>query len=169
MNNKSSMPSFAGFHPVRSDQVFKERVHDAYKAKGKLHEPSVCDQCGAVFQAGRWQWAKTPSDAYTTTCPACHRIHDHFPAGYVTLEGEFFQSHHDEIMNLVNNEEKREKAEHPLQRIMAVERKGDEVMVTTTDIHLARRIGDALHHAYQGDLKYHYNQDQNLLRVHWTH
>lgn len=166
MNAKSAL---AGFHPIRRDRLLQEQVHDSYKSKGKLAEPSVCAQCGAVFHAGRWQWSKAPANAHETTCPACHRIHDHFPAGYITLQGEFFREHHDEIMNLVHNEEKRERAEHPLKRIIAVESKGNEVLVTTTDIHLARSIGDALHHAYQGDLEYHYNSEQNLLRVGWVH
>jgi hypothetical protein len=39
--------------------------------------------------------------------------------------------------------------------------------VTTTDIHLARGIGDALHSAYKGELEYHYNKEENLLRVEW--
>jgi hypothetical protein len=72
-------------------------------------------------------------------------------------------------MRLVRNEEQREKAEHPLQRIMDIEDSGSEAIVTTTDIHLARRIGEAVHHAYQGELEFHYNPDENLLRVHWTH
>ena len=40
--------------------------------------------------------------------------------------------------------------------------------VTTTDAHLARRIGDALRHAYKGALEYRYNRDANLLRVRWS-
>jgi len=52
---------------------------------------------------------------------------------------------------------------------MAVEEKDGATLVTTTDIHLARGIGEALHHAYQGELQYHYNPEQNLLRVNWTH
>ena len=52
---------------------------------------------------------------------------------------------------------------------MAVEEKDGTALVTTTDIHLARSLGDALHHAYQGELEYHYNLEQNLLRVNWTH
>ena len=36
----------------------------------------------------------------------------------------------------------REKREHPLNRIMAIEREGDALVVKTTDIHLPRRIGD---------------------------
>lgn len=159
-----------GFRKIsRNDGIFKERVHDAYKAKGKLREPSVCSQCGAVFHKGRWQWLDAPPDAHRTVCPACNRIHDHFPAGFLTLKGDFFRSHHDEIMNLVKNLEKHERAEHPLKRIMAVEEKDGTTLVTTTDIHLARSLGDALHHAYQGDLEYHYNDEQNLLRLKWVH
>lgn len=151
------------------DNLFKERVHDAYKLKGKLPEPTVCPQCGAVFHEGRWQWIKAPAGAHKETCSACHREHDHFPAGFVTLQGLFFNTHRDEIMHLVHNEEKRERTAHPLQRIMAVEDQGYSTLVTTTDIHLARSIGVALHHAYKGELKYHYNDEQNLLRVSWTH
>ena len=159
-----------GFHQIkRHDGIFKERVHDAYKAKGKLPEPAVCMQCGAVFHEGRWQWGTTPANAHRETCPACHRVHDHYPAGFLTMKGEFFRSHRDEIMHLVRNHELHERAEHPLKRIMAIEEKGDSTLVTTTDIHLARGIGEALHHAYQGELDFHYNPEQNLLRVGWTH
>lgn len=159
-----------GFHPIsRHDNLFEERVHDAYKSKGKLKEPSVCDQCGAVFHHGRWQWISRPEKAHKTTCPACHRIHDRFPAGFLTLHGEFYQAHQTEIMHLVRNHEKRERAEHPLQRIIAIEDRNGKTIVTTTDIHLTRGIGEALHHAYQGELNYHYNPEQNLLRVDWLH
>ena len=160
----------AGFRQIhRQDGIFQEQVHDAYKAKGKLPEPSVCPQCGAFFHQGRWQWGDAPAGAHHETCPACHRIHDHFPAGFLTLEGPFFLGHKHEIMQLVHHHEQRERTEHPLQRIMAVEDQGDTVLVTTTDIHLARGIGEAVHHAYQGELDFHYNPEENLLRVHWTH
>jgi NMD protein affecting ribosome stability and mRNA decay len=166
MSTRSIPP---GFHPIRSTHLLQEQVHDAYKIKGKLAEPTACPQCGAVFLSGRWQWNKAPANAHQHTCPACQRIHDHFPAGFVTLDGSFYTSHRDEIMHLISNEEKREKADHPLQRIMATEEIDGALHVTTTDIHLARRIGEALHHAYQGTLDYHYNPEQNLLRVSWTH
>jgi hypothetical protein len=168
MGTHSSMPS--GFHQIpRHDGIFKEYVHDAYKLKKKLPEPTVCPECGAVFHAGRWQWMKEPTDAHREICSACHRVHDQYPAGYLTLQGTFFLSHREEIMNLVHNEEKRERSEHPLKRIMAVEEKDGKTQVTTTDIHLARGIGEALYHAYQGELNYHYNPEENLLRVSWTH
>ncbi len=158
----------AGFHSIRHDLLPLETVMDSYKARGKLSEPTVCIDCGAVFHAGRWQWLGKPRDAHQTTCPACHRVHDRFPAGYVTLAGEFFDQHEQEIMQLVKNRETQEKPEHPMQRIMDIEKTKQGTLVTTTDIHLARGIGEALHHAYQGELDFHYNPDQNLLRVTWS-
>lgn len=150
--------------------IFQEHVHDAYKSSAKLPEPTVCPQCSAVFHQGRWQWRQAPAGAYSETCPACHRIHDHYPAGFLTLQGEFFHAHRDEVMSLVRNVEKHQRTEHPLKRIMEVEdKKGGGVLLTTTDSHLVRGMGEALHRAYQGELKFHYNQEENLLRVSWTH
>lgn len=157
------------FQPIRHDRLLQEQVHDAYKARGKLKEPSVCKQCGAVYHKGRWQWLATPEDAHAEICPACHRILDHYPSGFVSIKGDFFLQHRDEIMSLIFNQEKREKAAHPLKRIMGVEAKTNEILVTTTDIHLARSIGDALHRSYQGKLEYSYNEAENLLRVEWLH
>ena len=50
-----------GFQKIpRQDNLFQERVHDAYKARAKLPEPSVCSQCGVVFirDAGSGCWPR---------------------------------------------------------------------------------------------------------------
>ena len=47
------------------------------------------------------------------------------------------------------------------------EEQDDKLMITTTDIHLARGIGEALEHAYRGELAFHYNKAEYLLRVRW--
>ncbi|MFZ5509953.1 MAG: BCAM0308 family protein [Pseudomonadota bacterium] len=156
-----------GFHPVRHDRLIQEQEHDAYKSRTKLPEPTVCPQCGAVFHEGRWQWLPRPSQAHEHVCPACQRIEDHFPAGFVHISGDFFTQHKDELLHLVKNEAEREGAEHPLKRIIATEVEDSGILVTTTSIHLARRLGEALHHAYQGELEFHYNEEEKLLRVFW--
>lgn len=38
--------------------------------------------------------------------------------------------------------------EHPLSRIMGIERRPEGLVISTTDTHLPRRIGEALKHAY---------------------
>lgn len=155
------------YHPVRHDRLIQEREHDTYKAREKLPEPTVCPDCGAVFHNGRWQWAPRPESAHQERCPACHRIHDKFPAGHVHLTGDFLGQHREDLLHLVKKQGELEGAEHPLERIMGIEDEDGGVYVTTTSIHLARRIGEALHHAYHGDLDFHYNDEEKLLRVHW--
>ena len=156
-----------GFQSIRRDQLRPEREHDSYKLQRKLPEPAVCPDCGAVYHAGHWQWKERPADATEVVCAACHRIRDHFPAGFVHIEGPFFQGHRDEVTSLLQHHESHAKAEHPQERIIAIEDTPDGALVTTTDIHLARNLGEALHDAYQGELEFHYNDAEKLLRVHW--
>jgi NMD protein affecting ribosome stability and mRNA decay len=143
-------------------------MHDSYKSGRKLPEPTRCPDCDAVFQSGRWVWGSAPAAAHLERCPACHRIHDNFPAGFLTLKGAFLGAHRDEILHLMRNQEAKEKAEHPLQRIMAIVASIDGVSITTTDTHLARGLAQALHRAYKGELEFHYNKEDNLLRATWS-
>ena len=50
---------------------------------------------------------------------------------------------------------------------MKIEDQADGVLVTTTDIHLARKIAEALHDAFKGEPGFHYNQEETLLQVKW--
>lgn len=160
-------PPPAGYHPVRRNQLREESEHDAYAHQYKPTEPAVCPDCGCIFHAGRWQWGVPKKDATEIICPACHRIRDRFPAGFVHIGGEFFADHRGELTHLIRHHEEKTRTEHPLKRIMNIEDEDDGILVTTTDIHLARDLGDALHNAYQGELEFHYNDAENLLRVHW--
>jgi NMD protein affecting ribosome stability and mRNA decay len=121
-----------------------------------------------VFHGGGWQWMDAPAGAQEVVCPACMRIRDEFPAGFLALSGDFLAEHEEEIRQLISNHEDKEKSQYPLQRIMDIEDTADGLMVTTTDMHLARGIGEALHKAYQGELEYRYNPGQALLRVSWS-
>lgn len=167
MNLQTSAP---GFQPIRRDQLRPEREHDTYKRQHKPPEPSVCPDCGAIFHGGRWQWGLRRPDSTEIVCPACHRIKDDFPAGFVHVKGAFFALHREEILSLIRHHAEKARAEHPLARIMTIKENltdTDGILITTTDIHLARDLGEALHHAYQGELEFHYNEAEKLLRVHW--
>jgi len=153
---------------LRTDFRIKEHETDGYGLPGKLPDPTACPECGAMFRNGRWTWGEPPADAHRTACPACRRIADDYPAGVVVAEGEFAAGHVEEILGLARNLEEREKREHPLKRIMSVSDPADgPIEIATTDAHLAHGIGDALHHAYQGELDARYTDKENLLRVHW--
>jgi NMD protein affecting ribosome stability and mRNA decay len=154
--------------PGRRDRLIREREHDTYKVRSKLPDPTACPECGAMYRAGRWTWGSPPVDAHRTLCPACHRIRDDYPGGYLSLGGDFLAEHRAEILGLVRHVEEREKREHPLKRIMGVEDADPGgVEITTTDPTLARSIGDAVRAAYQGELDYSYSEESNVLRVRW--
>ncbi len=152
----------------RRDRLIHEHIHDPYKTRLKLPEPTVCPTCGAVYHQGRWQWADSyPFDAHRETCQACHRIRDHYPAGVITLSGAFTQQHKTDIVNLVRHHEALETKEHPLHRIIKIDEHPDSIIISTTDIHLPRRIGEALRRAYKGDLDLQYAEETYFIRVHW--
>ena len=160
-------------HPAASqprlDRLLQEKGDDTYGLRGKLPDPTACTDCGAMYRGGRWIWGAAPADAQPALCPACHRIRDDYPGGLVTIQGEFAAEHFEEIQGLARNLEEREKQEHPLKRIMRITKgEGDSWEIATTDKHLARGIGDALHHAYEGELDYSYADTEELLRVRWS-
>lgn len=154
--------------PARGDRLIRERVHDPYKTRLKLPDPTVCPDCGAVFRKDRWTWGEAPEGANEERCQACHRIADGYPAGVVTLSGGFLAEHKEEILNLARNQEALEKGGHALHRIMAVEERDGEVEITTTDIHLPRRIGQALFDAYEGAFDFTYDKEGYFVRVTWN-
>ncbi len=153
---------------IKSHNI-EEHRHDPYKSRRKLADGTVCRSCMAVFLKGRWRWSDEPlATAHYEICPACQRIEDKYPAGELTLSGTFTMRHGDEIVRLARNTEALERSEHPLQRIMAVERADDRIVITTTDIHLPRRIGHAIARAYHGTLDTHYDEAGHFVRMAWS-
>jgi len=168
MTKQISKITQPGAQPVYRDKPLREHVDDSYKSRGKFADGTQCPSCGAVFHTGKWSWQAKPGQSRQAVCPACHRIADGVAAGYVRLEGGFLARHRGEILDLVRNVEQREKAEHPLQRIMNIVDEDDgAVLITTTDTHLARGVGEAVRHAYQGHLELKFGEDENWIRVRW--
>lgn len=155
-------------HNRRSRDSLRERIHDTYKLRGKLAEPTRCPQCGATYHKGRWTWiAETPGEAAEQICAACHRINDNYPAGEVTLSGAFVAGHKEEILRLARNLEAAEKAEHPMNRIIEIRDLAGELLITTTDVHLPRRIGKAIRSAWEGDLSVHFDKRGYFASIVW--
>jgi hypothetical protein len=87
--------------------------------------------------------------------------------GYVSMTGPFFRKNRAQILALVRHCAQSEGAEHPLERIMEIDDIRGGAMLTTTSIHLARRVAEALRRSYKGELGYRYNRAENLLRANW--
>lgn len=153
---------------ARMDRRLQGPGNNSYKPVGKYPEPTVCPVCSAVFKGGRWQWAEAwPVDSHRQVCEACRRVQDDAPAGILTLTGAYVQAHVADILGLVRNLETAAKSEHPLERVLRIVEEPGRLVITTTDLHLPRRIADALVHAHKGELEKHYDEDGCLLRVTW--
>lgn len=139
---------------------------DAYRPGRKPRGPVYCERCQAVFRRGRWSWTPPPAGAARVLCPACRRVQERMPGGFVELAGGYLDGHHNEIMARLARCESEEKSRHPLERIVTEERSRRGALVSTTSAHLARRMGHALQHAFKGDLSQSYGSD-GVLRVRW--
>jgi len=152
----------------RRDRMDAERVSDPYRSRGKWKEPTTCPECSAIFHHGHWQWGAAVPGAEQHLCPACQRIRDRVPAGELTLSGPFFAQHREEILHLVRHAETKARAEHALERIIDVKEEADRAVVTFTDTHLTHGVGEALRHAYHGELDTHYTDEGDVLRAAWS-
>jgi hypothetical protein len=61
----------------------------------------------------------------------------------------------------------RERIEHPLNRLMETLPVDDGLDIATTDIHLPQRLGEALKHAYGGELDINYAARNRSVLVTW--
>ena len=132
-----------------SGRAQQDHILDPYQRQQKLHEGTACPQCGAVYHQGRWRWVTKAEGAGEELCAACRRINDKFPAGVVTLRGDFAREQKQELIHLARHQEEAEKQEHPLNRIIGIEEDAQGIVISTTDIHLPRRIGEAIKRAFR--------------------
>lgn len=135
------------------------------KEKGVL----VCSRCGDALHNGRWTWGEIDhgAEVHLTLCPACRREKAGEPAGTISIGGGFYQEHRGEIAGRVRNIETMEKGRHPLERIIAVDESDTEMRLSTSGVHVARRIGEGLVRAFKGDLAVAYSPGEEKVSVQW--
>ena len=137
--------------PHRPVREAENKRHDAYHADAKNAAAMVCKECGVTSHGGKWSWNGPPlADVHEGICPACQRIRDDYPAGIIEIRG-LNAGELEEIRNLIHNVEANEKAEHPLERLMAMREDDEALHVTTTGLHLGRAIAGALGRRFHHD------------------
>ena len=163
----SASSSPAGSHPVAGQHYLPNSHYDGSKLQGKSPEAPACPSLWATYHGGRWQCGGWPDGTHEAHCRACDRMRDDSPVGIAQIDRKFFIDHRQELTEMIHHHEARAKAKHPQDRIVTIEDSAQGILVTTTDIDLARDLGEALHEAYEGELELHYNGEKKLLRVHW--
>ncbi|MBL8900486.1 MAG: ATPase [Planctomycetes bacterium] len=161
-------------HPHHQPQRHPQRdqtgtLRDPYVEQKKAPGIEVCQVCALLHHAGRWYEGTPPlEDVELTICPACRRVRDRAPAGTVRLRG-FSPGHFEEIRGIARNVESKERAEHPLERLMEMVETNGEMRVTTTGAHLARGIGEALRRRFRGEVSLRYLGEAGELQVEAQH
>lgn len=160
-----------------STQSFKKKEsaqQDPYAMRRAPKGPAVCRQCHAIFAKKRWhfdarEYAKLEGASTTRKllCMACQKIRDGYPEGVVTLKWPGLKDHEAEIMGLLKNVEARAMSVNPLERLMKVRKRRNELEIQTTNDKLAQRIGRELVRAYKGKVIYRWSHKDKLTRVDW--
>jgi hypothetical protein len=151
----------------------------AHRPPRQGHGPRVCEHCGNAYVKGRWiarrdepvraMSLRALASPEMTLCPACRmETLDQF-GGEVRISGAFYAEHRPEVVRLVQNEAKRAAVDNPLARILLIkERTPASLIVRTTTEHLAKRLGQALKKAFDGDVHYGFAHENKFAHVTWS-
>ena len=150
------------------------RQEDPYQpAEGQ--EAAVCTQCHALYRNKRWSFDAPLFERLAGTgkvrevvCPTCRKIKDHFPEGILTLSGEFFVQHREEIVRLLEKEAGRVARRSVADRIMQMIPEGGKLVVETTSEKMAQHLGRTVYKACKGDLNFRWGEVERFVRVFWN-
>jgi NMD protein affecting ribosome stability and mRNA decay len=151
------------------------RVEDPYQPE-EGQEAAACTQCHALYRGKRWFF---DADLYhrltgarqvrEVLCPTCRKIKDRYPEGILTLEGEFFTQHREEIVQLLEKEAARVSGRSVADRIIHMVPEGqDRLVVETTTEKLAQHLGRTVYRAFKGDLHFKWSEMDRFVRVYWS-
>jgi len=137
--------------------------------------PAVCSRCHAYLETDHWKYderryseLKKQPDVHQMLCPGCTRIERRIYEGEIIIRHDWNGVDKAQVLNLIHNEEARERITNPSARIALLEDRGEEIYILTTTQFLARRIGTELEKAYRGSLKVMPLRQERFTRVRWT-
>lgn len=150
----------------------RSKAKDPYIPAKAYPEPTVCPVCHLVYHRKHWSkndayYEQVKNRAEKHTCPACRKIEDRFPMGIVYVTGGFLADHKENVMQLIRNQAQLEYGRNPLDRIMSLNPRNNELVVETTSEHLAMSLGRALERAFGGKVRFAFSQDEKNVRVYW--
>lgn len=153
----------------KSDSDRLKRVKKEHKG-----DIRICPGCKAVSERKRWairpdlyaQYERDKS-AEKMLCPGCERVKNRRVDGWVELNGKVLSANAKEIRNMIGNIESYAKMDDPVHRVVSITEGKTKWDIETTSEWLAETIGKAIQRQYRGDLKLHFNHDEEFVRVYW--
>ncbi len=100
---------------------------------GKLKSPLFASNAGPCTTRAAGHGMPDRPVPEEIICPACLRIHDKNPKGFVTLKGAYKTQHRDQVMGLISDTEAQKRC---LARMVTIEDRAEGLVVLTTDAHL---------------------------------
>ncbi len=181
---KSTSKNPMATHPIASPRVGNPHVilprdtiddfDDPYIPDESREAGTLCARCGAIFENAHWYFDERKRSllensgvAKAILCPGCVKVDERNPQGIVTLSGDYWKEHREEILNLIRNEEQRALGVNALERIMDIREEDGQLVVETTNEKLAQRIGRRIDKAHNGEVEYRWSADNHLVRVYW--
>jgi len=180
-----SKRSNTGSSNYKLDNTADENVIRQSKSAPRLIKPSemespegqfYCQECHAVWYRKAWhnderkyrQLSQDPKLA--RHCPACNKAALDLPEGIVTLSALdiYPKERKEELLALVRNIGDRARKRDPMDRVIRITDKGNELQVFTTENQLAIAIGNEIKRAFGGDLNIDFShRDNDISRVVW--
>jgi len=128
----------------------------------------VCNKCKAIYQKGHWLHPvknKKYENIKYSTCPACKMIESKQYEGEVIIENvnSIIKK---ELLNAIANMGKIAYQKDPEDRLINIQKKGNEIRIFTTENQLAVKIGKKIKKSFNGNMKIVYSKKESVVRVH---
>jgi NMD protein affecting ribosome stability and mRNA decay len=137
-----------------------------------LHEPAVCERCGAVFSRRTWRRGRKLTDRALVgvtwvICPACEQVESSEYCGRVMVRGVDVEAMEAAMRQRIENVAARAEFTQPEHRVVSVNRDGTTLDVLTTSQKLAHRIAHELKKAFGGKTSYAWSDSDGTLSATW--
>lgn len=137
----------------------------------------ICPDCNSVFFDKAWhhnleediKHIKRFKNLKFKICPACRMKKDRVFEGelVITLQKEKL-GEKKEIMNVIKNSDEQAQSHDPMDRVLWIENKNNEIRVLTSENQLAVRIGKKLKSSFKGGtLEIRHSHQEDVIRVYW--
>ena len=133
----------------------------------------LCPDCKAVYDKKRWvadfagvRDINERKRVAFRRCPACQMIRDRKFEGQVIAQGVPARRV-EEVLARIRNVGDLARRRDPLDRIIAVRRRGQRIELTTTENQLAVRIGREIRDLVKGKLDIRWSHEEDVVRVFW--